>query len=137
MHNENSENEERVSPQLSGDENSNAVLFPRPLLVLQDATNHEICQVCPKDFVSLEGFPKVGSVLGPFAAEYHLETLHIAQDKTKRAKKIGFLGKSGGLRVNLLNAAAPFDNSCASYASCGLRNQSERNSGVTTVVSRE
>ncbi len=34
----NSENQERVSPKVSGDEDSNAVLFPRPLLLLQDAT---------------------------------------------------------------------------------------------------
>jgi putative transposase len=36
--NENSENEERDSKKLAGDEDSNAVLFPRPLLLLQDAT---------------------------------------------------------------------------------------------------
>jgi len=35
---ENSENEERVSPQVSGEEDSNAVLFPSPLLLLEDAT---------------------------------------------------------------------------------------------------
>jgi hypothetical protein len=38
---ENSENEKRVSPKLSGDEDSNAVLFPRPLLLLQDAAKAE------------------------------------------------------------------------------------------------
>jgi len=37
----NSENEERVSPKLSGEEDSNAALFPRPLLPLQDATKAE------------------------------------------------------------------------------------------------
>jgi putative transposase len=31
-------NQERVSPQVSGAEDSNAVLFPRPLLLLEDAT---------------------------------------------------------------------------------------------------
>ena len=41
VHNENSENEERVSKKLSGDEDSNAVLFPRPLLLLQDATKDQ------------------------------------------------------------------------------------------------
>lgn len=35
---ENSENKGRVSPQVSGEEDSNAVLFPRPLLLLEDAT---------------------------------------------------------------------------------------------------
>ena len=34
----NSENQERVSAEVSGDEDSNAVLFPGPLLLLQDAT---------------------------------------------------------------------------------------------------
>lgn len=38
VHNGNKENQERVSPQVSGDEDSNAVLFPRPLLLLGDAT---------------------------------------------------------------------------------------------------
>lgn len=38
VHNENSEIEERVSLQVSGDEKSNAVLFPRPLLLLRDAS---------------------------------------------------------------------------------------------------
>jgi putative transposase len=38
VHNENSENQERDSKKLAGDEDSNAVLFPRPLLLLQDAT---------------------------------------------------------------------------------------------------
>jgi putative transposase len=41
VHNGNSENEEGVSPELSGDEDSNAVLFPRPLLLLQDATKDQ------------------------------------------------------------------------------------------------
>ena len=34
----NGENEERVSKKLSGEEDSNAVLFPRPLLLLGDTT---------------------------------------------------------------------------------------------------
>ena len=38
---ENSENEERGSKKLAGDEDSNAVLFPRPLLLLEDATKSE------------------------------------------------------------------------------------------------
>jgi putative transposase len=38
VHNETTGNQERVSPQVSGDEDSNAVLFPRPLLLLADAT---------------------------------------------------------------------------------------------------
>jgi transposase InsO family protein len=38
VNDENSENQERVSPGVSGDEDSNAVLFPRPLLLLRDAT---------------------------------------------------------------------------------------------------
>jgi putative transposase len=38
VHNENSENEERDSKKLAGDEDSNAVLFPRPLLLLPDTT---------------------------------------------------------------------------------------------------
>ena len=37
----NSENEERASTELSGDEDSNAVLFPRPLLLLGDASKAE------------------------------------------------------------------------------------------------
>jgi len=37
----NSENQERVSTELSGDEDSNAVLFPRPLLLLGDATKDQ------------------------------------------------------------------------------------------------
>jgi len=41
VHNENSENEESDSKKLAGDEDSNAVLFPRPLLRLQDATNDQ------------------------------------------------------------------------------------------------
>ena len=41
VHNENSENEERDSKKLAGDEDSNAVLFPRPLLLLQDATKDQ------------------------------------------------------------------------------------------------
>jgi hypothetical protein len=35
------ENEERGSKKPSGDEDSNAVLFPRPLLLLQHATKAE------------------------------------------------------------------------------------------------
>ncbi len=38
---ENGENEERGSKKLAGDEDSNAVLFPRPLLLLEDATKSE------------------------------------------------------------------------------------------------
>ena len=38
VNNGNKENQERVSPQVSGEEDSNAVLFPRPLLLLGDAT---------------------------------------------------------------------------------------------------
>jgi transposase InsO family protein len=38
---ENSENEERGSKKLAGDEDSNAVLFPRPLFLLEDATKSE------------------------------------------------------------------------------------------------
>jgi transposase InsO family protein len=41
VHNENSENEERDSKKLAGDEDSNAVLFPRPLLLLEDARKSE------------------------------------------------------------------------------------------------
>jgi hypothetical protein len=41
VHNENGENEERDSKKLAGDEDSNAVLFPRPLFLLQDATKAE------------------------------------------------------------------------------------------------
>jgi transposase InsO family protein len=41
VHNENNENEERDSKKLAGDEDSNAVLFPRPLLLLKDATKSE------------------------------------------------------------------------------------------------
>lgn len=39
--NENSENQERDSKKLAGEEDSNAVLFPRPLLLLPDATKSE------------------------------------------------------------------------------------------------
>jgi putative transposase len=39
--NENNENEERDSKKWAGDEDSNAVLFPRPLLLLEDATKTE------------------------------------------------------------------------------------------------
>jgi putative transposase len=38
VHNENSENQERGSKKQAGDEDSNAVLFPRALLLLPDAT---------------------------------------------------------------------------------------------------
>jgi putative transposase len=38
---ENSENEERGYKKLAGEEDSNAVLFPRPLLLLEDATKSE------------------------------------------------------------------------------------------------
>ena len=41
VHDGNSENQERSSTELSGDEDSNAVLFPRPLLPLQDATKDQ------------------------------------------------------------------------------------------------
>jgi putative transposase len=41
VNDENSGNEERGSTKLSGDEDSNAVLFPGPLLLLQDATRRE------------------------------------------------------------------------------------------------
>jgi transposase InsO family protein len=41
VHDGNSENQERSSTELSGDEDSNAVLFPRPLLLLQDATKDQ------------------------------------------------------------------------------------------------
>jgi transposase InsO family protein len=41
VHDGNSENEERGSTELSGDEDSNAVLFPGPLLLLQDARKAE------------------------------------------------------------------------------------------------
>jgi putative transposase len=41
VHNENSENQERGSKKLAGDEDSNAVLFPRPLLLLEDTTKSE------------------------------------------------------------------------------------------------
>jgi hypothetical protein len=37
----NNEHEERDSKKLAGDEDSNAVLFPRPLLLLPDATKAE------------------------------------------------------------------------------------------------
>jgi hypothetical protein len=37
----NGENEERASTGLSREEDSNAVLFPRPLLLLRDATKAE------------------------------------------------------------------------------------------------
>jgi len=62
--NENSENQERDSKKLSGEEDSNAVLFPRPLLLL------ESCK-CAQIFVSLRGFsPKLGNNLGTNIAEY-------------------------------------------------------------------
>jgi hypothetical protein len=35
---ENGENQERASTELSGEEDSNAVLFPRPLFLLGDTT---------------------------------------------------------------------------------------------------
>ena len=41
VHDGNSENQERSSTELSGDEDSNAVLLPRPLLLLKDATKTE------------------------------------------------------------------------------------------------
>jgi putative transposase len=41
VNDENSENQERGSTELSGDEDSNAVLFPGPLLLLRDATRTE------------------------------------------------------------------------------------------------
>jgi hypothetical protein len=37
----NGENKERASKELSGEEDSNAVLFPRPLVLLGDATKVE------------------------------------------------------------------------------------------------
>jgi putative transposase len=41
VHNGNGENQERDATEQSGDEDSNAVLFPRPLLLLRDATKAE------------------------------------------------------------------------------------------------
>ena len=41
VNDENSENEKRISTELTGEEDSNAVLFPRPLLLLPDATKTE------------------------------------------------------------------------------------------------
>ena len=41
VNDENSENEKRISNELSGEEDSNAVLFPRPLLRVPDATKAE------------------------------------------------------------------------------------------------
>jgi len=41
VHDGNSENQERSSTELSGDEDSTAVLFPRPLLLLPDATKDQ------------------------------------------------------------------------------------------------
>ena len=41
VHNENSENQERGSKKLAGDEDSTAVLFPSPLLLLPDATKDQ------------------------------------------------------------------------------------------------
>ena len=41
VNDENGENEKRISNELSGEEDSNAVLFPRPLLLLPDATKAE------------------------------------------------------------------------------------------------
>jgi hypothetical protein len=38
VNDENSENAEKASTGLSGEEDSNAVLFPRPLLLLGDTT---------------------------------------------------------------------------------------------------
>jgi hypothetical protein len=38
---ENNENQERDSKKLAGDEDANAVLFPRPLLLLEDAKKSE------------------------------------------------------------------------------------------------
>jgi hypothetical protein len=38
VNSESSENEKRISTEPSGEEDSNGVLFPRPLLPLQDAT---------------------------------------------------------------------------------------------------
>ena len=38
VHNGNKENQERISPQVCGAEDSNAVLFPGPLPLLGDAT---------------------------------------------------------------------------------------------------
>src|SRR5690242_15771711 len=41
VHNENIENVGRDSKKLAGEQDSNAILFPRPLLLLQDATKTE------------------------------------------------------------------------------------------------
>jgi hypothetical protein len=41
VNDENGENEEQASTALAGEEDSNAVLFPRPLLLLEDATKAE------------------------------------------------------------------------------------------------
>jgi hypothetical protein len=48
MNDWNGENEERASTELSGEADSNAVLFPIPILLLRDAS-------VPKEFVSLQG----------------------------------------------------------------------------------
>jgi len=57
VHNGNNENQERVSPHVCGAENSNAVLFPAPLLLLGDQQrHHEKAASVPNDFVSLKGF---------------------------------------------------------------------------------
>ena len=41
VHPENNDNQEKSSTKLTGDEDSSAVLFPSPLLLLQDATKHQ------------------------------------------------------------------------------------------------
>jgi putative transposase len=66
VNDENSENVEKASTGLSGEEDSNAVLFPRPLILLGDArTLLRKRKLCPKKLCHFRGSPhKSGNKLG-------------------------------------------------------------------------
>ncbi len=67
----NGENKEGASKVLSGEEDSNAVLFPRPLVLLGDArTLLRKRKLGPKKLCQLSGSPQMlGNDLGTIAAE--------------------------------------------------------------------
>src|SRR6266702_6513733 len=72
---------------------SNAVPFPRPLLLLGDArTLLGKRKLCPKKLCHFRGSPQEsGSEMSPFAAEYRPKPACSTQNKAKRANEIVFL----------------------------------------------
>jgi hypothetical protein len=96
----NGENEERASTELSGEEDSNAVLFPKPLLLLADVTKAERKAACvPKEFVSLQGFvPIPENNLRTKPPKYHGVPTQKTQEKARKQSSATYLKKSAGWR---------------------------------------